>query len=54
MVFPYFLSTEQVADYVRATFMWRWREYIRPPQALPKDYCSLSPYFDLDVAKASS
>ncbi|KAJ8422123.1 LOW QUALITY PROTEIN: hypothetical protein Cgig2_006431 [Carnegiea gigantea] len=53
MVFPYFLSTEQVADYVKVTFMWCWREHIRPPQPLPEDYCGLSPYFDLNVVEAA-
>ena len=51
MVFPYFLNTKQAADHVRATFFWRWREHVRHPRLLPKDYRSLCPYFDHDVAE---
>ena len=54
MVFPYFLNTKQAADYVKATFMWRLRGYVRPPQPLSKDYRSLCPNFNLEVAEVST
>ena len=54
MVFPYFLNTKQVANYVRATFMWRLRELVHPPQLLPKEYRSLYLNFDLEVTEASA
>jgi len=51
MVFPYFLNTKQVGDFVNATFMWCMRGYVYPPQLLPKDYCGLCPDFNLEVAE---
>ncbi|KAJ8424705.1 hypothetical protein Cgig2_025454 [Carnegiea gigantea] len=54
MVFSYFLNTEQAVNHVRVTFMWHWREQIRPPHSLPEGYHGLRPNFDLDVAEAST
>ncbi|KAJ8422577.1 hypothetical protein Cgig2_027658 [Carnegiea gigantea] len=54
MVFSYFLNTEQVANYIRATFIWSRREHVCPLQLLPRDYRGLCPYFDLDAAEASA
>ncbi|KAJ8434592.1 hypothetical protein Cgig2_025018 [Carnegiea gigantea] len=54
MVLPYFLNTEQATDYVRSTFIWRWSGHIRLPHPFPKDYRSLCPYFNLNMAKTSA
>jgi len=54
MLFSYFLNTKQTADYVKATFMWRLRELVRPPQPLLEDYRGLCPDFKLEVVEASA
>ncbi|KAJ8427591.1 hypothetical protein Cgig2_032779 [Carnegiea gigantea] len=54
MVFPDFLSTEQAPDYVRATFRWHLRQISRPSRSFPENYCSLCPYFDLDMVEEST
>ncbi|KAJ8431098.1 hypothetical protein Cgig2_007514 [Carnegiea gigantea] len=46
MVFPHFLNTEQVVDYVRETFKWHFL-----PRPLLDNYYELFPYFDLDMAE---
>ncbi|KAJ8427687.1 hypothetical protein Cgig2_000408 [Carnegiea gigantea] len=53
VVFPYYLNTKQAADYVRETFIWHLRGFVRPPQPLPEDYCILCPNFNLKEAEAS-
>ena len=41
-VFLDFLSTEQVADYVRANFSWYLREVSHPPRLFPENYMTFA------------
>ncbi|KAJ8433390.1 hypothetical protein Cgig2_019180 [Carnegiea gigantea] len=40
-----------MADYVRESFIWRWRRATRPPHPFPEDYHILSPHFSLPEAE---
>ena len=51
MVFPYFLSTEEIAIHVLEAFNWCLRRASRPPRSLPADYCELCLDFILSDAK---
>ncbi|KAJ8432190.1 hypothetical protein Cgig2_013732 [Carnegiea gigantea] len=51
IMFPNFLSTQQVAEYVRDSFNWSLRESSTlRPNLLPKNHHDLCPNFDLLVA----
>ena len=51
MVFPYFLSTKEMALHVLEAFNWHLRRTARPPRLLLVDYRDLCPYFLLDDAE---
>ena len=50
MVFPPTHSTRKMANYVRETFFWRWRNTSRP---LSEDFNVLFPCFSLAEAAAA-
>jgi len=51
MVFPYFLSTEEMALHVLEAFDWNLRRLARPPWPLLEDYYDLYLYFLLEDAE---
>ncbi|KAJ8424979.1 hypothetical protein Cgig2_031928 [Carnegiea gigantea] len=51
MAFPPIHSIKEMANYVRETFIWRWRSASRPPRPLPEDSHVLCPRFSLVEAE---
>ncbi|KAJ8449176.1 hypothetical protein Cgig2_027178 [Carnegiea gigantea] len=47
MAFSPIYNTREIADYVRESFVWRWRRASRPPCPLPEDFHAICPYFSL-------
>ncbi|KAJ8433463.1 hypothetical protein Cgig2_014504 [Carnegiea gigantea] len=54
MAFPPIRSTREMANYVRETFIWRWRSALHPPRPLPEDFNVLCPCFSLAEAEATA
>ncbi|KAJ8434070.1 hypothetical protein Cgig2_007585 [Carnegiea gigantea] len=54
MTFPPIHNTREMANYVRETFIWRWRSISRPPHLLPEDFHMLCPRFSLVEAKGAA
>ncbi|KAJ8442957.1 hypothetical protein Cgig2_019530 [Carnegiea gigantea] len=51
MAFAPLYDTREMADYVRESFIWRWRRATHPPHPLPEDYRVLRPHFSLPKAE---
>ncbi|KAJ8427838.1 LOW QUALITY PROTEIN: hypothetical protein Cgig2_029755 [Carnegiea gigantea] len=51
MSFPPLYDTREMADYVRESFIWRWRRARHLPRPLPKDYYILCLRFSLPKAE---
>ena len=47
MAFSPIYNTREMADYVRESFVWRWRRASRLPRSLPEDLQALCPRFSL-------
>ncbi|KAJ8437090.1 hypothetical protein Cgig2_016444 [Carnegiea gigantea] len=47
-------SMREIANYIRETFIWRWRSTSRPTRPLPKDFNVLCPCFSLALAEAEA
>ncbi|KAJ8438935.1 hypothetical protein Cgig2_012830 [Carnegiea gigantea] len=54
IAFPPLYNTREMADYVRESFIWRWRGATRPPHPLPEDYHILCPRFSLPEAEGAA
>jgi len=54
MAFPPLYNTREMADYMRESFIWRWRGATCPPHPLPEDYCNLCPRFSLPKAERAA
>ncbi|KAJ8420667.1 hypothetical protein Cgig2_025351 [Carnegiea gigantea] len=54
MAFPPIRNTREMADYVRETFIWRWRSVSRPSHPLPEDFNVLCPSLSLADAEAAA
>ncbi|KAJ8447437.1 hypothetical protein Cgig2_019431 [Carnegiea gigantea] len=51
MAFPPIYNAREMADYVRESFIWRWRSASHPPRPLPEDFHALWPRFSLAKAE---
>ncbi|KAJ8438793.1 hypothetical protein Cgig2_023827 [Carnegiea gigantea] len=47
-------DTREMADYVRESFIWRWRKATRLRHPLPEDYHILCPRFSLPEAERAA
>ncbi|KAJ8428107.1 hypothetical protein Cgig2_025449 [Carnegiea gigantea] len=54
MAFPPIYNTREMADYVRESFVWRWRSASRPPRPLLEDFLALCPSFSLSEAEGAA
>ena len=54
MAFPPIRNTREMANYVRETFIWRWRSASRLPRPFPKDFHVLRPLFSLSEAESAA
>ncbi|KAJ8426225.1 hypothetical protein Cgig2_003850 [Carnegiea gigantea] len=54
VAFPPIYNTRETADYVRGSFIWRWRSASCPPRLLPEDFHVLCPRFSLFEAEGTS
>ncbi|KAJ8427306.1 hypothetical protein Cgig2_032955 [Carnegiea gigantea] len=54
MAFPPIYNTRETADYMRESFVWRWRRASRPPRPLLEDFHALWPCFSLPEAEAAA
>jgi len=54
MAFPPLYNTREIADFMRESFIWRWRRATRSPYPLPDDYHDLCPRFLLPKAEGAA
>ncbi|KAJ8433142.1 hypothetical protein Cgig2_007106 [Carnegiea gigantea] len=54
MAFPPICNTRKMANYVRESFIWRWRSALRPPRSLPEDFHILCSRFLLSKAEGAA
>ncbi|KAJ8428833.1 hypothetical protein Cgig2_005898 [Carnegiea gigantea] len=54
MAFPSIYNTREVANYMRETFIWRWRSASRPPRPLLEDFHVLCLCFLLAEAESAA
>ncbi|KAJ8434807.1 hypothetical protein Cgig2_033529 [Carnegiea gigantea] len=54
MAFPPIYSTREMVNYVRESFVRRWRRAPRPPRSLPEDFHTLCPHFLLFEAEGAA
>ncbi|KAJ8422560.1 hypothetical protein Cgig2_005758 [Carnegiea gigantea] len=54
VAFPLLYDTREMADYVRESFIWRWRRAMRLPCSIFEDYHVLCPRFSLPEAKRAA
>ncbi|KAJ8422958.1 LOW QUALITY PROTEIN: hypothetical protein Cgig2_031580 [Carnegiea gigantea] len=54
MTFPPIHNTREMPNYVRETFIWRWRSASHPPRLLPEDFHVLCPRFSLAEAEGAT
>ncbi|KAJ8421605.1 hypothetical protein Cgig2_025734 [Carnegiea gigantea] len=54
MAFPPIYNTREMANYVRGSFIWSWRNTSHPPRPLPEDFHALCPRFSLSEAEGAA
>ncbi|KAJ8443340.1 LOW QUALITY PROTEIN: hypothetical protein Cgig2_015821 [Carnegiea gigantea] len=54
MTFPPIYNTREMADYVRGSFIWRWRSASRLPRPLPEDLHVSHPRFSLSEVEGTA
>ena len=54
MAFPHMYNTKEIADYVRESFVWRWRRALCLPRPFPEDFHALCPRFLLSESEGAT
>jgi len=54
MAFPSIYNTREMANYVRESFISRWRSAARPPRPLLEEFHVLCPRFSLSKAEGTA
>ncbi|KAJ8430980.1 hypothetical protein Cgig2_027693 [Carnegiea gigantea] len=54
MAFPPIYNMREMADYMRGSFIWRWRSTSHPPDPLSEDFHILYPRFSLSEAEGAA